>query len=1484
MKSKFLILFILCTINSFAQFSKTHYIPPLSASGNVAPEEQFLYISTPSLTPVNFTINKLGGSIVTGTVSRDAPYEYNIGMGMNTQLNVGLSQVNSVLSNKGYIIEAEDLIYVTARVIAGDQNQAGELVSKGLAALGTQFRIGAFINTLVPFYDQTQYTFISILATENNTFVQFSDIKPGVQLVNNFAAGNNPPGVMLNAGQSYVMAVQGPTEANRDGLIGALVSSDKPIAVNCGSFGGSNGEMSNLDLGFDQIVSAERTGKDYIFIRSTGLTNVERILLVAHVDNTDIFLNGNSVAAYTLNAGDYIALDGSDYPPSGNIYIHTSENIFAYQSIGDDGRTDQANQELFFVPPLSCQTPRIIDNIPNLNQIGTRIFTGRVTIVTETGSDLNFVISGTSYTLAELPLQVTVVGPTSVTGNADYVTYTITGLAGNVSVYSTGQLYLASYGSSDAATFGGFYSGFTFKPEIAFDRLDASQPNCLPNVVLSVSPLTAFDIFQWYFNGAPIPGATTSSYNPTQPGYYDVSATIGACGTTLISDLIPVSSCGTNQDNDLVDDNTDNDNDNDGITNCIESYGSIPLNLSNASGETLTVGTYNNSFSGSFPPAVGPPAATPFLGATDGSFVTEVTPGRGNSVKYKLTFGQPVSISMEYVSAASSSNLISSNSEFIVSAPVNKTITVTNPTNQLLIDTNYDGFYESGITEYSSFEIRFRLNSNIPLPAGSGTFKFRTYLAGTFMFTQINLRDEFPVKATFKILATCLPKDSDGDGTPDQLDADSENDGIPDLYESQGTTFSALSNLDNNLDGVDNVFGNGITPADTDNDGVFNYLDLDSDNDGIFDLTESGSSASDANANGVMDGNPAAFGANGLANSVETAPDSGVLSYMITDSDVDGTNNYVEADSDNDLCTDVREAGFADNNNDGYLGTAAPPVVNLNGVVISGSNGYTAPNANYLNPAPIVITTQPASIITCELQNAIFTVEANAGVTYQWQVSTNGINFVNITDNTIYSGSQTASLTITGVTPSMDGYKFRVQLDRAGNVCGLISADATLGIDSLPPIVTKTLVQCDTGTSPDGVTTFNLSEADGVMTNNDTNLSVVYFLNPSDAQNNVAALPLEYQNTSNPQPISVRITNETSGCFSVSTLNLSVNTIPNGTINLPQQCDTDGNEDGFYAFDLNEANITVTPPQTLRYYETEIDALLEQNPISNPSAYTNLVAYGLQTVYARKENTIGCASITHINIKVNPLPDIDVNANLENHVVCVNSLSFTTTLDSAILDGSSPSDYTYQWYFEGNPIAGANASTLTVDTEGIYSVEVTNSDGCSKTRTIPVIASSMAIIENIDIVDMVDNNTVTVTLTSNSYGNYVYSIDHENAFQPSNVLMNVLPGIHIVYVKDLNGCPVASQEISVLGIPPYFTPNGDGIHDTWNVKGISDRYYPNTQVLIFDRYGKLLKELGAAGDGWDGTYNGQLLPSTDYWYVVKFEDGRIVKGHFAMKR
>ncbi|MCF6130014.1 T9SS type B sorting domain-containing protein [Flavobacterium sp. AS60] len=1704
MKSYYLLFVLLFSLNCFSQFSKTHYIPALSCSSNVTPDEQFLYISTPNINPVNFRIIEIGGNVITGTVSRNVPYVYSVGFGSGTQLSVDPSLVSSVLNNKGYIVEADDLVYVSARVTDVSGNQAGELVSKGLASLGLRFRIGAFENNLVPGYSEIHYTFVTVLATENNTTVNFSGIRTGVQLINS-GTGSNPYSIVLNRGESYVMAVQGPNDANRNGLIGSLVLADKPIAVNCGSFGGTNA-TGNLDLGFDQIVPAERLiTNDYIFIKSTGIDAVEKILLVADED-TQITLNG-SAPVYNILAGEYLALTGADYSANGNLYVSSTHKIFAYQSVGDGSAVDQRNQELFFVPPLSCQTPRVIDNIPFIDFVGTRQFTGRVTLVTTTGATLNFIINGTNYTLAGLAgIGVNVVGPLTVTGNANYETYVLTGLTGNVSVYSTGELYLAAYGSEQAATFGGYYSGFTFKPEISFNEVDVTQLGCIPNSILSVNSLSPFDVFQWYFNGSLIPGATNNTYQPLNtpaglgPGYYYVSATIAGCTTPKDSDNIPVSSCPNDSDNDGVNDNADLDNDNDGITNCIESFGNQNFDLTNTTVGTIAVaGSYSNSYTGAISfSGTAIPSTTPIVGDAAGNFVTEAAQGKENSVSYTVSnFTSPISLAIEYATVANTTDLFTASTEIRITCPVNKTLTVLNPNNELLIDTNYDGIFESGITEYSSFEIRFRLNSSVSLAAGTGTFSIRGNLINSIIITNINLSDSSTSRVALRLIATCIPKDSDADGVADQNDYDSDNDSIADLYEAQAQSSIALSNVDVNGDGIDDVFGSGIVLADTDGDGILNYLDLDSDNDGIHDLDEAGFSVTDADSNGVIDGGN--FGSNGLFNALETAADSGIIKpiYVLADTDADGIYNAIELDSDNDLCNDVIEAGYLDSNTDGLLGGTTPPTINNNGVVTSGI-GYGNPNPDYITAAPIVINTQPQNRTACELQSVTFTITTNTVSTYQWQVSTDsGATWSLIFNNATYAGASTNALTVSNVTPSMVGYLYRVFLMKNGNACGLYSNSALLTTYPLPVITTPiSLKQCDDDT--DGISTFNLTQKNDVISANYLNETFTFYttLAAANTQNNtfLIANPIAY--TTGSSSVYARVENS-DGCFRVARIDLlvSVTQIPASYV-VPNQylCDdyldaVNDDRDGIsgpYNFTSITNNLLAFLPgpsanYSIQYYKTEADFLAETDASGNSLAITNTTNYrnigfpNSQTIWVRVESTLdnSCYGFKTFNVVVEALPTAHpVNAlNILRHCddnqdgiygfdtsaiqaavlngqtgvnvkyfrasgvqlstplpnpfyvngseiitirvennstqtggqpcfddetlefivddlpeafavstnltsICDEELNpvdqnglhdfdtstfqstilgsqtglnvyyfdennnplpsplpnpFTTgtqnvrvvvenpintactaqltlpfivyptpkidleediiiclpatqaLIDAGILDGSPTSDYQFQWYVN-NVSNGITSPTLLVSTPGTYSVDVTNIYGCTKTRVITVTGSEIASIQSIDVVDLAEINTITVNVTGS--GDYEFALDDVNGpYRDSNFFENVPMGLHEIYVRDKNGCgSVGPVAVAVLGVPHYFTPNGDGYNDYWNVKGVSAQFNYRSTIYIFDRFGKLLKQIGTTGLGWDGTFNGHAMPADDYWYNIKFEDGRSAKGHFTLKR
>lgn len=1655
MKKILVLLFVFSSLSCLAQFSKTHYIPPIIAQNSLA-EDQYLYISTPSLTNVNFKIIEIGGTIITGVVSNAVPYVYNIGVGNATQLFTSKNNIG-IIQNKGFIIEAEDLVYTSVRVNSsrnpdGTYNHAGGLVSKGNSALGKTFRLGAMLNSNNA--DNSLLNFASIFSTENNTTVTISNILPGA-IFSDGTVYTAPIVVTLNKNESYVMALTNyagsNSPSNSSKIIGALVETNKPVVVNSGSFGGSNGSGTNgRDVGFDQIVPFEKTGKEYIFVKGIGNDEIERVLLIAHNPNTQIYLNGSTAPFATLaNAGDYIAIDGSQFS-NGNLYVTTSENVFAYQSIG--GTAVPANQNLFFVPPLNCATPNSVDNIPLIESIGGITFNGGLNIVTETGALVK--INGIPTTAA----------PIAITGNSGFVRYTIDDLYGNIAVKSTKQVYVSYFGTNGNATYGGYYSGFDLKPEIVSEIKIGASSNCIPDVILKISDLSSYDIFQWFKNDVEIPGATSNQYTPTTPGFYQVRGTTSACGTSIFSDKIPVSSCPTNMDNDIANDNIDVDNDNDGITNCTESYGDQNINVSNPNNGNITINTYSNSFMGVLTTTgTGLPAGT-FTGSTDGSFITEIPAGKENSVTYTMNFANPMSAGIEYVNTANSTDLLNADAEYVVNSDLNKTITVLNPNNQLLIDTNYDGIYETGITQYSSFEIRFRLNGTLPLAAGTGTFKFLTYLANSISFTHKNLSDTAPNRVSLKFFTTCIPKDSDLDGIADQLDPDSDNDGIADFIEAQANNTVALSNADTNKNGLDNAFEPGFTPVDTDHDGILDYLDLDSDNDGILD-------------------------------SVETE----------NDLDADGIRNFQDLDSDQDLCSDVVEAGFIDPDNDGIYGNS-PVTVNLNGLV----NGapYTAPNTNYVTAAPIVITTQPNVPPTCELQNATITLADNGGNTYQWQLSTDGTNWTDITNNAVYSGATTNTLLLTSVTNAMNGYKYRVQLNKIGNSCGLTSAETTLTVYVLPVVNDITIIQCDDDL--DAVSSFNLTVKNDVISSNFTNETFTYYktlvgANAADAAQLITT-PLAFTNTTaGTMPVWTRVENS-NGCFRIAQITLQVlatnipstyniqvqpvcddlldsngnntanndkrdgiatfdfsatkttiqNLLPTTTgvvyninyyrnqadalaelnvitdisnyrnigypntqniwvrvdsdadnacyglgpfvtltveklpfanaVSIPRQCDD--NQDGIFTFDtatlettllgtnqsfpvtvtyfdannnpLKDANgVLITSPfpttfatesQTIKAVVTnntiqkcfdettitfivddlpeafavpialtttcdnELDPLAQDgkfafdtssfqstilgtqtgmtvkyfdgNGNSLPSPLPNPFVTGTQNVKVVVENPINttCTATIDIPFIVEPLPNINLNTNgSDDELVCSNLPTFFVQLNAGIQDGSPTSNYTYVWSKDGTILSGKTDYTLDVNEEGIYTVEVTNVSGCSRIRTLKVTASDIAVIQTVDVVDMADLNTVTVNVTG--AGDYEYSLDEPfGYFQDSNFFTNVPAGIHDVFVNDKNGCGLISKAIAVVGVPKFFTPNSDGYNDYWNLKGVNANFNANSIIYIFDRYGKLLKQLHPANEVWDGTFNGNALPSDDYWYTIKLEDGREAKGHFSLKR
>jgi gliding motility-associated-like protein len=150
---------------------------------------------------------------------------------------------------------------------------------------------------------------------------------------------------------------------------------------------------------------------------------------------------------------------------------------------------------------------------------------------------------------------------------------------------------------------------------------------------------------------------------------------------------------------------------------------------------------------------------------------------------------------------------------------------------------------------------------------------------------------------------------------------------------------------------------------------------------------------------------------------------------------------------------------------------------------------------------------------------------------------------------------------------------------------------------------------------------------------------------------------------------------------------------------------------------------------------------------------------------------------------------------------------------------------------------------------------------------------------NINVVDFSNENSIIISVNSGSP--YEFSLDGV-IFQENNTFSNLIGGSYTVFGKEINGCGVFQKEVWVLSYPKFFTPNNDGYNDNWQIYGVEE--YPNARIYIFDRFGKILKQISPNGIGWNGIYNGKIMPSTDYWFTVNLNNGRTIKGHFSLKR
>ncbi|RAR72536.1 T9SS type B sorting domain-containing protein [Flavobacterium aciduliphilum] len=273
-------------------------------------------------------------------------------------------------------------------------------------------------------------------------------------------------------------------------------------------------------------------------------------------------------------------------------------------------------------------------------------------------------------------------------------------------------------------------------------------------------------------------------------------------------------------------------------------------------------------------------------------------------------------------------------------------------------------------------------------------------------------------------------------------------------------------------------------------------------------------------------------------------------------------------------------------------------------------------------------------------------------------------------------------------------------------------------------------------------------------------------------------------------------------------------------------------------------------------------------------------------VFDAASNNIDCNVERHFFITIHNLKDLVI----PNGVICVDNSTGVAFNSTTFHTGLNASIYTVKWYLNG--VLKGTGVNFTTSTPGTYSVEIIKNtpnvgDDCgynSTTATVEV--SSQAIAFATVSSDFTDHVNVEVTLTG-GHGVYLYQLD-ELQPQSGTVFYDVDSGTHTITIVDTKGgCQDLQLMIHVLKYPKFFTPNGDGFNDTWNIWDLS--YQSDAKVFIYDRYGKLLKEIRPRYESWDGTYNGEEMPSTDYWFQVFYKQNNTnqtneFKAHFSMKR
>lgn len=486
--------------------------------------------------------------------------------------------------------------------------------------------------------------------------------------------------------------------------------------------------------------------------------------------------------------------------------------------------------------------------------------------------------------------------------------------------------------------------------------------------------------------------------------------------------------------------------------------------------------------------------------------------------------------------------------------------------------------------------------------------------------------------------------------------------------------------------------------VDTDLDGVIDAFDLDSDNDGIYDAVEAGHGQ--PHTNGEVNGS---VGTDGIPDAVQTTPNGDETNYTLADSDSNGDSDSIELDADNDTCNDVDEAGYTDTDSDGIL-ESSPATVNGNGLVTSGTDGYTVPadgdsNSVYdfqeAGTAPN-ITLEPVDDSICPGGDTTFTTTATNANTFQWQIW-NGSSWVDLTNSGIHSGATTNTLSITNAQTSDSGNQYQVLVSHSAFACAQETSNTATLTVSEPTV--------DAGPNE------QICEGDSVTltaTTTGGTPGYTYLWNTGQTTASITFTPTGDPNANISINYTVTVTDQ-NGCQDSDTVGVQIRSKPTATVaKVDPSCN------------LDNGSITFTfpdhPNRTNIKFSLDNQATYESSVADNSGSVTySGLAVGTYNVWAIWGNNQCPEDLGTVTLSdVNGVPTAPTSGG--DQVECEENPLQTLTASA-----TPPSGSTIVWYDAATGGSVVASPTLNVvGTVTYYSQSNDTTTGCTSASRTPI--------------------------------------------------------------------------------------------------------------------------------------------------------------------